>query len=87
MVFCPAHLCKCGRRSDSGVECVWRHVFMHFRTSGPMANVMNKKRGTVAYLQVLEMHGKQGLPQPRQRVLINLIAARPETYPLNETLM
>eukprot|EP00974_Lingulodinium_polyedra_P119527 11171492-Lingulodinium_polyedra.AAC.1 len=52
-----------------------------------MANAMHKKRGTVTYLQVLEMHSQQAPPQPRQRVLINLIAVRPETHPLNGTLM
>ena len=60
---------------------------MAFLTAGPLADIVSKKRGTVTYLQVLEMHGRPGPPQPRQRVLINLIAIRPETHPLNETLM
>ena len=55
--------------------------------SGPMADVVSKRKGTVTYLQVLEMHGRLGPQQPRQRVLINLIAIRTETQPLNETLM
>ena len=60
---------------------------MTFITSGPMADMVSKKKGTVTYLQVMEMHGRLGPQQPRQRVLINLIAIRADTYPLNETLM
>ena len=41
----------------------------------------------MTYLQVLEMNGRQGPQQPRQRVLINLVAIRPDTQPLNDTLM
>ena len=44
--------------------------------SGPMADVVSKRKGTVTYLQVLEMHGRLGPQQPRQRVLINLTAIR-----------
>ena len=55
--------------------------------SGPMADEVSKITGTVTYLQVLEMHGRLGPQQPRQRVLINLIAIRAGTQPLNETLM
>ena len=87
MALCPVHPCKRGQCGTSGLECVWRSMFMTFLTSGPLADIVNKKRGMVTYLQVLEMHGRLGPPQPRQRVLINLIAIRPETHPLNETLM
>ena len=41
----------------------------------------------MTYLQVLEMHGRLGPQQPRQRLLISLIAIRADTQPLNETLM
>ena len=41
----------------------------------------------MTYLQVLEMNGRQGPQQPRKRVLINLIAIRPDVQPLNDTLM
>ena len=37
-----------------GYVCVPRIV------SGPMAGVAGKRQGTVAYLQVLEMHGRLG---------------------------
>ena len=87
MVCCPVHLCKCGRCGESGAECVWRNMFVHFFNSGPMADVVNKKKGTVPYLQVLEKSGRQGPQQPRQRLLINLMAILPETQPLNDTLM
>ena len=54
--------------------------------SGSMTH-MCKKRGTLTYLQAMEMHGRKGPQQPRQRVLINLIAILPDTQPLNDTLM
>ena len=41
----------------------------------------------MTYLQVLEMNGRQGPQQPRRRELINLMAIRPESQPLNDTLM
>lgn len=87
MVLCPVHPCKCGRCGESGVECTWRRMFMSFLSSNALANVISKKMGTVTYLQVLEMHGREGPPHARQRVLINLIATRPESQPLNDTLM
>ena len=65
---------------------VEEHVYVFF-SSGQMASVVSNKKGTMTYLQVLEMHGRAGPHQPRQRVLINLIAIRPDTQPLNETLM
>jgi len=87
MVLCPMHPCKCGWCGESGLECTWRNMFLTFIVSGPMADVVSKRKGTVTYLQVLEMHGQQGPQQPRQRVLINLIAIRADAQPLNETLM
>ena len=87
MVRCPMHPCKCGRCGDSGLECTWRNMFVTFLESDSMADMVKKKRGTVTYLQVLEWNGRMGPQQPRQRVLINLIAIRPDTQPLNETLM
>ena len=59
---------------------------MTFVTSSLWADVMIKRRGMVTYLQVLEMNGRQGPQQPRQRALINLVAIRPDTQPLNDTL-
>ena len=87
MVRCPVHLCKCGKCGESGVECTWRSMFMTFIATGPMADIASKRKGMLTYLQVLEMNGRQGPQQPRQRVLINLIAIRPDTQPLNDTLM
>ena len=87
MVLCPMHPCKCNRCGESGLECTWRNMFLTFIVSGPMADVVSKRKGMVTYLQVLEMHGRLGPQQPRQRVLINLIAIRADTQPLNETLM
>ena len=87
MVCCPTHPCKCGKSGESGAECVLRSIFMIFVTSSPWADVMIKRRGTVTYLQALEMNGRQGPQQPRQRVLINMVAIRPDTQPLNDTLM
>ena len=66
MVCCPAHPCKCGKCGESGVECVWRSMFMTFLTSSPWADEMIKRRGTVTYFQALEMNGRQGPQQPRQ---------------------
>ena len=52
-----------------------------------MPTVVGKQQGTLTYLQVLEMHGRHGPENPRWRLLINLIAVRPEAQPLNVTLM
>jgi hypothetical protein len=41
----------------------------------------------MTYLQVLELNGRKGPTQPRQRLLINVLAFHPRAYPLNETLM
>ena len=60
---------------------------MNFVASNPMADMVSRRRGAVTYIQVLEMNGRQGPRQPRQRVLINLMAIRPESKPLNDTLM
>ena len=49
--------------------------------------MVRNRRGTLTYLQVMEMNGRKGPQQPRQRVLINLIAILPDTQPLNDTLM
>ena len=87
MVCCPVHPCKCGGCGESGGECTWRSMFMTWIASGPMADMVSKRKGTVTYLQVLEMNGRQGPQQPRKRVLINLIAIRPDAQPLNDTLM
>ena len=87
MVCCPEHPCKCGRCGESGVECTWRAMFTTFVASGSTADVVRNRRGTLTYLQVLEMTGRKGPQQPRQRVLINLIAILPATQPLNDTLM
>ena len=60
---------------------------MNWIACGPMADMVSKRTGTVTYLQVLERNGRQGPQQPRKRVLINLIAIRPDSQPLNDTLM
>ena len=62
-------------------------MFVTWIACGPMADMVSKRKGTVTYLQVLEMNGRQGPQQPRKRVLINLIAIRPDVQPLNDTLM
>ena len=62
-------------------------MFLTFIISGPMKDVVSKRKGTVTYFQVLDMHGRLGPQQPKQRVLIKLIAIRADTQPLNETLM
>ena len=41
----------------------------------------------MTHLQVLEMHGLHGPNNPRRRLLINLLALRPDASPLNETMM
>ena len=87
MVICPVHPCKCHRCGKTGLECTWRRMFIDYMNSDSASTVLSKKQGTLTYLQALEMQGGQGPTQPRQRVLINLIAVRPEANPLNETLM
>ena len=87
MECCPEHPCKCSRCGESGVECTWRAMFTTFIASGSTTGMVRNKRGTLTYLQVMEMSGRKGPQQPRQRVLINLIAILPDTQPLNDTLM
>ena len=61
---------------------------MTWIASAPMmADMVSKRKGAVTYLQVLERNGRKGPQKPRKRVLINLIAIRPELQPLNDTLM
>ena len=60
---------------------------MTFIASGSTTDMVRNRRGTLTYLQVMEMNGRKGPQQPRQRVLINLIAILPDTQPLNDTLM
>ena len=85
MECCPAHVCKCGRRGKIGRECTWRRLLAEFIASDSMAAVVSKTQGTLTYLQVLELHARHGLENPRRRLLINLIAVRPEAQPLNDT--
>ena len=87
MECCPEHPCKCSRCGESGVECTWRAMFTTFIASGSTTDMVRNRRGTLTYLQVMEMNGRKGPQQPRQRVLINLIAILPDTQPLNDTLM
>ena len=87
MECCPEHPCKCSRCGESGVECTWRAMFTTFIASGSTADMVRNRRGTLTYIQVMEMSGRKGPQQPRQRVLINLIAILPDTQPLNDTLM
>ena len=87
MECCPVHPCKCSRCGESGVECTWRAMFTTFIASGSTTDMVRNRRGTLTYLQVMEMNGRKGPQQPRQRVLINLIAILPDTQPLNDTLM
>ena len=87
MECCPEHPCKCRSCGKSGVECTWRAKYMTFIASGSTPNMVRNRRGTLTYLQVMEMNGRKGPEQPRQRVLINLIAILPDTQPLNDTLM
>ena len=64
-------------------------MFMTLVASGPVADMVSKRKGTVTYLvrslQVLEMNGRQAPQQPKQWVLISLIAIRPDAQP--DTLM
>ena len=62
-------------------------MFTTFIASGSTADMVRNRRGTLTYIQVMEMTGRKGPQQPRQRVLINLIAIRPDAQPLNDTLM
>ena len=87
MECCPEHPCKCSRCGESGVECTWRAMFTTFIASGSTTDMVRNRRGTLTYLQVMEMNGRKGPQPPRQRVLINLIAILPDTQPLNDTLM
>ena len=87
MECCPEHPCKCSRCGESGVECTWRAMFTTFIASGSTTDMVRNRRGTLTYLQVMEMNGRKGPQQPRQRVLINLIAILPGAQPLNDTLM
>ena len=87
MVSCTVHPCKCGRCGESETDCTWRRLFTTYIASTVLVDVISKRRGTLTYLQILEMHGRQGPSEPRIRLLINLFAIRPDAHPLNDTLM
>ena len=72
----------------NGKSCAWRsHLGKFIETEG-LAGVIAKSSGTLTYLQVLEMSGRQGPRHPRnQRIYINLIALSPRSTPLSDTLM
>ena len=53
MVLCPAHPRVCNKCGTSGLECVWRRMLMRYITSGPLADIVKKKRGMVTYLQAM----------------------------------
>ncbi len=84
---CLVHACKCGHCGDSGTECAWRGMFAEYIAKCEERDFISKKKGTMTYLQVMEMQGLRGPDNPRQRLLINLLALRPGAHPLNETLM
>ena len=62
-------------------------MFVKCMLTGALAGIVFKKKGTLTYLQVMEMQGRAGPDNPRRRLLINLFALLPEAHPLNETLM
>ena len=62
-------------------------MFVDFIAKCEERDVIDNQRGMMTYLQVVEMQGRQGPDNPRQRLLVNLLASRPDAHPLNETLM
>ena len=71
----------------NGKSCAWRsHLGKFIETEG-LAGVIAKSSGTLTYLQVLEMSGRQGPCHPRKRIYINLIALSPQSMPLSDTLL
>lgn len=88
MLVCPRHPCPpvCGRCGVTGTECIWRHKMQKYLAEH-QPNLLAQSTGKLTYLQVLELSGRQGPTNPRQRNLLNVFALLSQARPLNETLM
>ena len=86
-VLCPAHLCKCERCGDDGLQCSWRLQLHRLLEKEKLLSQAAGMEGKMTYIHALEMQGGAAPAQPRARVLLNIVAMLPQNQPLKDTLM
>ena len=87
MVVCPEHPCKCRKCGPAGVDCTWRKLFLTMACDRGVQTAVRHATGIAPYCKVLELQGGKAPTQQRARVLLNIVAALPESLPLKDSLV